>query len=667
MANDLTALPQFTRNLFRHAYIFLPWFCRNFEAYHFNVDDYNDVIEYLAALKQDRPEFFGSRQPIEKARKKLEKFYDALVPTAEPAQNQQALAYFSRAWHHAWNNREHFELRAHEVRLMKFFHEIFCKSRSEHLPELQCMARLIDTQTVKLARCIRLPGGVTPAKALKHANAEVREYERQFFGSEEPSPRLCHKLQKRRPGKYTMFQKALRRRKEAARLRITEIFDTQGWFFVIDSSTLHQFLKREGLEDFLPTAYRGRIGVQPTGYPLTFYTYAGLELETPPLNEVTMNMDYGMAEPDKDYKIHPVSDGTFYCETTAVVGDSRTKHYTLEYKRRARRLKYDSVNNLAEVIDDIRGRMVLHLQSENRDTWVRALMCLLIDSECARIGNHESAKGEKKTYGITTLQTAKHVKVTKDRIVITYAGKHEQRQQHALPRYRTLKGRAAPGHEAIVADRLLQLVNEKRKFLFTRQDGRPYTPQMVNDYFTASPEPDLSDSLPEGGVGSPCTVHNMRNYHATRIFRKYAAGFAAENPDPSYQQVLIAYQGRNQTKKYSAVEGVLQIIAGKLGNTPAICRKSYIDPKEQLLFFQRWGYRPPDCITRDLFVSEEDDTYGMRQLLRYERRKANQPTIQSPSQRKKAKAQTHKNTQRRNAPNAPSPTREHMRPETDAF
>ena len=47
-------------------------------------------------------------------------------------------------------------------------------------------------------------------------------------------------------------------------------------------------------------------------------------------------------------------------------------------------------------------------------------------------------------------------------------------------------------------------------------------------------------------------------------------------------------------------------IAKKLGNKVTICRKSYIDPKEQVLFFKRWGYRPPESVIRDVFLDEED-------------------------------------------------------------
>jgi DNA topoisomerase IB len=415
----------------------------------------------------------------------------------------------------------------------------------------------------------------------------------------------------------------MRERKEAARLRITEIFDKEEWFPIVKSATLYEHLQEEGLDDLLPSTFRGRVGVQPTGYPLTFYTYAGLELDSPPINEVTMNPNYGMEEPDKDYKIHPVTDGTFYCETKAVVGDSKTKHYTLEYKRRARRLKYDSVEKLGQVIDQVRARLFEHLQSDHRDTWVRALICLLIDKYCARIGNEASAKREEnKTYGITTLRTGKHVFVKKDHIIIEYSGKHCQPQRHALPIYRTVAEHQEHPLEAMIAAKLIDLIQEKRRYLFTRSDRKPYTPQMVNDYFTASTEINTEGNLPYGGAGSPCTVHNMRNYHATRLFRQYSEKFLHRKPNPTYEDVLIAYQGRNKTIKYNGHPGVLAMIARMLGNTPAICRRSYIDPREQLLFFQRWGFRPPDCIIRDLFVQEDEDTYGLRRVIRWEQKRA---------------------------------------------
>ena len=428
-----------------------------------------------------------------------------------------------------------------------------------------------------------------------------------LFGRKKPTHKTLKKARLQRPARYKAYQQALKEYKEAARLRIIEIFDDQYWHHVVNSHAVYKRLKREKLHHFIPFAFRGRIGVQHSGYPLTFYTYAGLELEKPPINKVQMNENYGRNEPGKDYQIHPVSDGTFYCQTSAVVGHAKCKHYTLEYKRRARTLKYQAVAQLADAIDDVRKRMFRHLSSKHRDTWVRALMCLFIDSKCARIGNTTSANAKNKTYGVTTLLTKKHVRVKNGRIIITYIGKHNQPQKHTLKLYRTKKQRHADPVNSLVSQRILELFNENNEHLFTRENGKPYTAKMVNEYFTAD-RPDPDRNLPEGGAGSPCTVHNIRNYHATMIFNELADEFAQKNSNPSYEQVIAQYQGSTRTNP--PVTGILEQIAKTLQNTPAICRKAYINPDDQLHFFTMFGYRPPDVLINDLFVIDHDRYYA---------------------------------------------------------
>jgi len=618
MANELTALPEAMRRLFKHAYLVLPWFCATAEKLRLHVDRLDDACSWLDALRADRPAFFGPDPAMQPANAALARFYDALQPhpTADPDACRPAHDALADAWKAAHAKRAALQLRGHETRLMRFLREIFVAQKPDHLPELQAMARLIDTDVIRLARSIQPAGGLNLRAAVAQANTELAGLQKRLFDEAGPTPENCRKARRAKPKTYAKFQALQRRRCELARLRITEIFDEQGWFPIVTSAVLHEVLREEGLADLLPATFRGRVGVQPTGYPLTFYTYAGLELDSPPLNAVEMNPNYGRPEPDKDYKIHPPEDGTFYCTSRAVVGDTVTKHYTLAYKRRARKLKYDSVRKLAADIDAIRTRLAHHLQSDHRDTWVRALICLLIDRCCARIGNQASTQRDtNKTYGITTLQTRKHVRLTDDWIIIEYLGKHAQPQRHAIPCYRTSEGRSHHPLEAAIADRLLELIHERRRYLFTRADRKPYTPQMVNEYFTAPPTPNPDANLPLGGAGSPCTVHNVRNYRATDVFIRLAEKFAKRNPNPTYDDVLTAYQGRNKTKTRRARVGALDVAARLLGNTPAICRKSYIDPQQQLLFFRRWGYRPPDCVIRDLFVQEDHDTYGVARAL----------------------------------------------------
>ncbi|MBE0535067.1 MAG: hypothetical protein IH624_05300 [Phycisphaerae bacterium] len=608
MANQLAALTEFTGNLFRHAYFVLPWLCHTAEGCRCRVGNYRAMRPVLSCLQKNKPLFFGPDVHLDRANAKLVKFYSAVHVDGNVAADAEALRHYARAWHYAWRNRAYLQLRGHEMRLMRFFYEIACKGDASHLPELISMARIVDKDIVALVRSIEPPDGWNTKAALEASRRELAERKREVFECDQPNINLTVKVRKRSPAAYAKYQTAMREFKRLVHLRISELFDERNWHPTIDSATLHVVLKNEGLQDYLPYTFRGRVGVQPTGYPLTFYTYEGMELEKPPLNDVRMNVNYGTWEAEKDYGSHPVSDGTFYCTSKPQVGESEVKYYTLEYKRRARHMKYDTVGKLARSIRKVRGRLLKHVQSADRDTWVRALMCLIIDHRCARIGNTESAKGKKKTYGITTLMTKKHVRVTDAYIILQYAGKHGRPQKHCFAADPAKRHKHKV--EAIISARLRQLIAENNVYLFTRANGKPFTPQSVNEYFTAD-RPDPDKGFPEGGAAAPCTVHNLRNYHATRIFQEFAAKFARQRTYPVYEAVLAAYQGKNRTKTSRARKGILDVIAEKLGNTPGICRKAYIDPREQLLFFKRWGYRPPDCLIRDVFVHEPTDPYGV--------------------------------------------------------
>lgn len=608
MANELTALTEFSRALFRHAFIILPWFVKNFEEYRYKVSDFGrGVLPFIDALKKDKPLFFSNADSLARANQELALFFDTVKPNGYAKGNRPAVKHYRNAWRGVWKNRSVLQFRNVEAELMKLFYAVICKADNTKLPRLISMARLIDEDIVELARSIHLPGGWSTKNNLATKRAKLLKHKKNLFGRKKPTPENTKRARVDKPEQYKDYQKAIKEYKEAARLRIIEVFDDQYWHHVVNSHAVYKRLKKEKLDHFIPDAFKGRIGVQHTGYPLTFYTYAGLELEQPPINKVCMNENYGRREPGKDYQIHPVSDGTFYCQTSAVVGHAKCKHYTLEYKRRARKIKYQAVAQLEEVIENVRKRMLRHLFSKHRDTWVRALMCMFIDSKCARIGNTTSARSKNKTYGVTTLLNDKHVSVKEGRIIIAYIGKHNQPQKHVLRIYRTKKQKQRNQRASLIAQRMLELIQENNKHLFTRENGKPYTAKMVNEYFTAD-RPDPDRNLPQGGAGAPCTVHNIRNYHATRIFNELADDFEQKSSNPSYEDVLAKYQGSTRTNP--PVKGILDKVAKVLQNTPAICRKAYINPDDQLHLFTRFGYRPPDVLINDLFVIDHDRYYA---------------------------------------------------------
>jgi hypothetical protein len=610
MSNLTSGLPDYTCQIFSHAFMYLPWFCSNFEPEQYKVDQYGKVIPVLNSLTKKKSRVFGIWPDLKEANDKLEEFYATIKIAGSVEQNAEAVDHYRNAWELAWKNRKALELRGHEIKLMKYFYEIFSGDQHVHLPELLSMARVVDEDVVSIARLVGNAGSWTPKKGVKQRSEALKAISKKLFGRKKITPDLSNKVQENEPEGFKKYQQLVKDRKHCAQLRIIEIFDIEGWSTTIDSDTLRKRLKVEKLDDFLPEGFHGRVGVQPGGYPLTFHTSAGLELDKPPLNDVVINENYGKTEAGKEYKIHPVEDGTFYCETSAVVGDSKVKYYTKEYKRRARQLKYDKVATLSESIDSVRNKMLEDLWSDHRETWVRALIGLFIDSTCARIGNTVSTKGDKKTYGVTTLETKKHVTVKNGVITIRYKGKHGQDQEHTFKIYSKKKDIENHPVGAAIADRLMELINEKRQHLFTRSDGNPVAASAVNEYFTRG-HCILSDDLPEGGAGAPCTVHNLRNYHATRIFKELGEKFTEKHKEAAYDEVLHYYQGCSETNNREKQIGMLKIICDQLGNTEGICRRAYIDPKEQLMFFRQWGYRPPEGLLKDVYVDEKAGTYGL--------------------------------------------------------
>lgn len=605
----LSSLTGTVRDMFHQGFVLLPWFCKNCPTQNYTVKNYKSVLGPIKSLKRNKPMFFGELEFLEEANAALCDFYESFDPEGNSKSNAEAVDAYRLAWSSAWKNKTHLQLRSTETKIMKYFYEILSGGNHVHMPELQALARQIGPDVVAAARCVSITGGWNPKDAFAEKTEKLNELIETIFPDGEVNFDTQHHVRTNDPIEFKSYQQLVKDRKHAAWLRLVEIFDEEAWHPTIDNATLHKRLVQEGLEEFLPATFRGRVGVGAEGYPLRFYTYAGLELDAVPLNDVEMNTDYADASEDSS-DVHPNDDSTFYCQTTAMVGTAKTKYYTVDYRRRARQKKFASIEALANSIEDIRRRLNIHVNSVHRDTAVRALMCMFIDHTCARIGNMVSAKAKKQTFGVTTLLTKKHAKIKGDKIVISYTGKHEQPQEHTFRLFRKPADKRANPTEAIIAEKLKALIAEQNEYLFTNEDGKPYTPQQVNEYFRAD-EPDPESNLPEGGANAPCTVHCFRNYHATRMFDEFAQEYIDFADQPSYREVLSVYNGRKETKTANAVEGILQKIANHLGNTPAICRKAYIAPASQLLFFTRFGYRPPDGLLKDVFHDEIEDPYGL--------------------------------------------------------
>ncbi len=169
---------------------------------------------------------------------------------------------------------------------------------------------------------------------------------------------------------------------------------------------------------------------------------------------------------------------------------------------------------------------------------VLATVVRLLDTTLIRVGNKEYAR-ENGSYGLTTLR-ARHVDVNGAEIQFEFRGK------------------GGIAHRVVVAEpklarvvrRLLDLPGQEL-FRYIDGDGVPRTVDSadVNDYLRAL-------------AGEDFTAKDFRTWYATHS----ALRGLERSP----------YQSMTQAKK--EVKRVLCEVAKKLGNTPTICRKSYVHP-----------------------------------------------------------------------------------------
>ena len=170
---------------------------------------------------------------------------------------------------------------------------------------------------------------------------------------------------------------------------------------------------------------------------------------------------------------------------------------------------------------------------------VTAGVVRLISEGFFRVGSERYAK-ENKTFGITTLMK-RHARVDGDCVVFEYVGKKSIDQRQVV---------VDPSLAAFVEE-LLETPG-RRLFRYQTEDGQwaDLTARDVNGY--------LHDL-----VGVPYTAKDFRTWGGTLR----AATVLAEIGPP-----------RTPTEAKRNVVTAVRLVAAELGNTPTICRKSYIHP-----------------------------------------------------------------------------------------
>ncbi|MEB3964409.1 DNA topoisomerase IB [Streptomyces kunmingensis] len=252
----------------------------------------------------------------------------------------------------------------------------------------------------------------------------------------------------------------------------------------------------------------------------------------------------------QDVWICPWPNGHLQAVGTDAAG-RRQYLYHPQFRERQELAKHDHVLEVARALPDVRAQVTQDLDRRGlcRE---RVLACAvrLLDLGFFRIGN-ESYRRDNGTYGLTTL-LKEHASCQTGEVCLTYPAKYSKTQSRAFvdpPACKVLRA-------------LLRRSGDSQRLFAYWQGGswHELDAAELNDY--------LRDS-----AGKDITAKDFRTWHAT-VLAAVALAVSAR----------VAKESR--TARKSAVTRAVREVSEYLGNTPAVCRASYINPRIIELFDQ---------------------------------------------------------------------------------
>src|SRR5215218_1962466 len=259
----------------------------------------------------------------------------------------------------------------------------------------------------------------------------------------------------------------------------------------------------------------------------------------------------------EDVWICPYPNGHLQATGTDAAG---RKQYRYHDAWRARRdsEKFDDMVLFAKALPRLRRRVDRDVAASTALDRDRVLACAvrLLERGFFRIGSEEYAE-ENESFGLATMRK-QHVTIEDGGLMVfDYPAKSGQRRQ-----------------QGVLDDRACEIVAALKRRrgggpeLLAFKDGRRWRDVRSED---------INDYLKQATGGD----------HSAKDFRTWNATALAA--------VALAVSGesaRTKTARKRAVKRAVEEVAGYLGNTPAVCRASYIDPRVFDAFDARLTIRP---------------------------------------------------------------------------
>lgn len=217
--------------------------------------------------------------------------------------------------------------------------------------------------------------------------------------------------------------------------------------------------------------------------------------------------------------------------------------YHPKFAEKQQKKKFEKIERFGEHLPKLRKITNEHLRLEGfpREK-VLAVMTRLVNSLYIRVGTEKSVR-HYKTYGITTLQN-RHLEIgRKGELIFSFVGKHHIKHRKVLV-----------DEELAMIMRDLKALGTARKlfhYLDEAEKPRPIKPGDLNDYLKAATAPEFS-------------AKDFRTWGGTLLTAVELAEIGAAKDE-------------KQVKKNICT--AIKKVADQLGNTPTVCRDSYVHPK----------------------------------------------------------------------------------------
>lgn len=273
------------------------------------------------------------------------------------------------------------------------------------------------------------------------------------------------------------------------------------------------------------------------------FRYVGSDGE-PVRDEPTIDRIRALAIPPAWTDVWICSDPRGHIQATGIDGAGRKQYrYHHAWRRRRDAAKFDAMVAFARALPALRRRVRDDLRGEGVDrTRVLAASVRLLDVGFFRIGSDDYAR-ENETYGLTTL-LRRHVRIDGDVLVFDYPAKHGRRRVQQIldddagAVVRALKRRRGGGPELLA-------YKERGRWVDVKADE-------VNEYLKEA-------------AGGDFSAKDFRTWNATALM--------------AVELAVRADRAGPRASRRRIVAAAVRAVAEFLGNTPAVARRSYVDPR----------------------------------------------------------------------------------------